>query len=38
MSSGGPILQTPVVNTALPSIGRDLYLSGSDMQWVVPST
>ena len=34
-SSGNPIPQTPVVNTALPSIGRDLYPSGSDMHWVV---
>ena len=29
------VLDISVVNTALPSIGRDLDLSGSDMQWVV---
>lgn len=29
------VLDISVVNTALPSIGRDLNLSGSDMQWVV---
>jgi len=29
------VLDISVVNTALPSIGRDLNLDGSDMQWVV---
>jgi EmrB/QacA subfamily drug resistance transporter len=29
------VLDISVVNTALPSIGRDLHLAGSDMQWVV---
>ena len=29
------VLDISVVNTALPSIGRDLHLDGSDMQWVV---
>jgi EmrB/QacA subfamily drug resistance transporter len=29
------VLDISVVNTALPSIGRDLNLSGSAMQWVV---
>ena len=29
------VLDISVVNTALPSIGRDLRLDGSDMQWVV---
>ncbi len=29
------VLDISVVNTALPSIGRDLGLDGSDMQWVV---
>ena len=29
------VLDISVVNTALPSIGRDLALSGADMQWVV---
>jgi EmrB/QacA subfamily drug resistance transporter len=29
------VLDISVVNTALPSIGRDLHLRGSDMQWVV---
>ncbi|KRE55623.1 MFS transporter [Phycicoccus sp. Soil748] len=29
------VLDISVVNTALPSIGRDLHLNGSDMQWVV---
>ena len=31
------VLDISVVNTALPSIGRDLHLDGSDMQWVVTS-
>ena len=29
------VLDISVVNTALPSIGRDLHLDGSAMQWVV---
>ena len=29
------VLDISVVNTALPTIGRDLHLNGSDMQWVV---
>ena len=29
------VLDISVVNTALPSIGRDLHLNGSAMQWVV---
>jgi EmrB/QacA subfamily drug resistance transporter len=29
------VLDISVVNTALPSIGRDLGLDGSDMQWVI---
>ena len=29
------VLDISVVNTALPSIGRDLHLGGSDLQWVV---
>ena len=29
------VLDISVVNTALPSIGRDLQLDGSQMQWVV---
>lgn len=29
------VLDISVVNTALPTIGRDLNLDGSDMQWVV---
>ncbi|HEX8082136.1 MAG TPA: MFS transporter [Jatrophihabitans sp.] len=29
------VLDISVVNTALPTIGRDLGLDGSDMQWVV---
>lgn len=29
------VLDISVVNTALPSIGRDLQLDGSDLQWVV---
>ncbi|MET7426124.1 MFS transporter [Dactylosporangium sp. NPDC005555] len=29
------VLDISVVNTALPAIGRDLHLAGSDMQWVV---
>ncbi|WP_406830602.1 MFS transporter [Pedococcus sp. KACC 23699] len=29
------VLDISVVNTALPSIGRDLHLDGSQMQWVV---
>jgi EmrB/QacA subfamily drug resistance transporter len=29
------VLDISVVNTALPTIGRDLRLDGSDMQWVV---
>jgi EmrB/QacA subfamily drug resistance transporter len=29
------VLDISVVNTALPSIGRDLALNGSDLQWVV---
>jgi EmrB/QacA subfamily drug resistance transporter len=29
------VLDISVVNTALPSIGRDLHLDGADMQWVV---
>src|SRR4051812_45057973 len=29
------VLDISVVNTALPTIGRELHLSGSDMQWVV---
>ncbi|HEX8346990.1 MAG TPA: MFS transporter, partial [Actinoplanes sp.] len=29
------VLDISVVNTALPTIGRDLHLDGSDMQWVV---
>ncbi|GAA3342943.1 DHA2 family efflux MFS transporter permease subunit [Amorphoplanes nipponensis] len=29
------VLDISVVNTALPSIGRDLRLDGPDMQWVV---
>jgi EmrB/QacA subfamily drug resistance transporter len=29
------VLDISVVNTALPSIGRELRLGGSDMQWVV---
>ena len=29
------VLDISVVNTALPSIGRDLHLDGSDLQWVV---
>lgn len=29
------VLDISVVNTALPTIGRDLRLNGSDLQWVV---
>ena len=29
------VLDISVVNTALPTIGRDLHLDGPDMQWVV---
>src|SRR3954464_7634874 len=29
------VLDISVVNTALPSIGADLHLSGSDLQWLV---
>ena len=29
------VLDISIVNTALPSIGRDLHLDGSAMQWVV---
>jgi EmrB/QacA subfamily drug resistance transporter len=31
------VLDISVVNTALPSIGRSLSLSGSDLQWLVTS-
>ncbi len=29
------VLDISVVNTALPSIGRDLQLDGADLQWLV---
>lgn len=32
------VLDISVVNTALPTIGRDLGLDGSDLQWVDRST